>query len=179
MLWRNLCLNLIILDKAIGVDIRIKHTGSVEALAKRFQEAFAKALGSVEPFRKSWNWAVQERDEKLVERVQGTTSEEISELPATAVLPGLFNGILERDLVPVKGRRADVVPKLLEMHAQDEAADEYGVSRASIVNAFTRYAHVVENDPFLADEIRSGAGSLLSSKAGRQPAPLPYLPIAV
>jgi hypothetical protein len=150
----------------------------VEELAKRFRAAFNQALGSIEPFRKAWGAAFSERDEVLKARVQGTTSEDLSLLPITAVLPGIFNGILERDLVPLPGRRRDIVPKLLEMHAQDEAADAYGVSRASIVNAFTRYAHVVESDPFVADEIRAGAGALLSSKAGKAPAPLPYIAIA-
>jgi len=175
VLWRNLCLNLIILDKAIGVDVRIKHTGSVEQLARRFRQAFSQALTSVEPFRKAWGYAMAEKDERLVQRVQGTTSEDLSKLPASAVLPGIFNGILERDLVPVRGRRKDIVPQLLQMHAQDEAAGAYGVSRASVLNAFTRYAHVLETDAFEADEIRSGAGRLLSAKAGREPAPLPYV----
>lgn len=179
VLWRNLCLNLIILDRAIGVDIRIKHTGSVNELAKRFRLAFGKALGSVEPFRKAWGYAVQERDRVLVERVQGTTSEDLKSLPASAVLTGIFNGILERDLIPIKGRRKDVVPQLLQMHSQDEAASAYGVSRASIVNAFTRYAHVIEDDPFAADEIRNGAGKLLSASAGRAPAPLPYVSLSI
>lgn len=179
VLWRNLCLNLIILDRALGVDIRIKHTGNVQELARRFRAAFSKALSSVEPFRKAWGYAVQERDAVLVERVQGTTSEDLRALPASAVLPGIFNGILERELVSVRGRRKDVVPQLLQMHAQDEAASAYGVSRASVVNAFTRYAHVLEPDPFLADEIRNGAGKLLSASAGRAPAPLPYVAIAL
>lgn len=174
VLWRNLCLNLIILDKAIGVDVRIRHTGSVQALAERFREAFGQALGSVDGFRRAWGYAMSERDDILVERSQGTTSDDITGLPVSAVLPGLLHGILDRDLVPVRGRKADVVPALLEMHRQDEAADAYGVSRASIANAFTRYAHKVETDPFVADEIREGAGRLLSGSRGRAPAPLPY-----
>lgn len=177
VLWRNLCLNLIILDQSIGVDIRLRHSGSVGSLARNFRNAFQKALDSVEPFRKAWSRASAERDDRFVQRVQGTTSEDLSQMPPTAVLSGVFNGIMERDLVPLRGRRKDVVPKLLEMHAQDEAAEAYGVSRASVINAFTRYAHQVESDPFAADDIRAGAGKLLSAKAGRVPPPLPYLPI--
>lgn len=176
VIWRNLCRNLIILDQAIGVDIRLRHMGGVTKLAHEFQKAFHKALGSVEGFRKAWGYAAQERDQELVRRVQGTTSEDLTGLPASAVLPGIFQGILERELVPVGGRKKDIVPQLMELHAQDEAAKDYGVSRASIVNAFTRYAHQVETDPFAADEIRAGAGSLLSAKAGREPAPLPFVP---
>lgn len=177
VIWRNLCLNLIILDKAVGVDIRIRHMGSVEKLAQAFRQAFRKGLSSIEPFRKAWGSAMAERDEKLVERVAGTTSESIEGKPVSEVLPGIFHGILKRDLVEVKGRKPDVVKKLLQLHAEDEAAQQYGYSRASVVNAFTRYAHVVEEDPFAADLIREGAGRLLSASAGRQPAPLPYVPV--
>jgi hypothetical protein len=175
VIWRNLCLNLIILDKAIGVDIRLRHMGGVQELARAFQDAFRKALSSIEPFRKAWGSAMAERDDVLVQRAAGTTSESIEGRPVSEVLPGLFTGILDRELVKVAGRKKDIVAKLVELHAQDERAAEYGVSRASIVNAFTRYAHVVEEDPFAADTIREGAGKLLSSQGGRQPAPLPYV----
>jgi hypothetical protein len=178
VLWRNLCLNLIILDKAIGVDIRIRHVGSVEALAQRFREAFTQALGSLDGFRRAWGYAMKERDEVLVERIRAAHGAEVEGLSATGLLPGLFNGILEAELVKVPGRRKDVVPALLEMHRQDEAADVYGVSRASIANAFTRYAHRVNSDPFVADEIREGAGALLSGFKGRDPKPLPYAAFA-
>lgn len=175
VIWRNLCLNLIILDKAIGVDIRLRHMGNVNELARAFQDAFRKALSSIEPFRKAWGSAMAERDDVLVKRAAGTTSESIEGRPVSEVLPGLFTGILDRELVKVAGRKKDIVAKLVELHAQDERAAEYGVSRASIVNAFTRYAHVIEADPFAADTIREGAGKLLSSQGGRQPAPLPYI----
>lgn len=175
VIWRNLCRNLIILDKAIGVDVSLRHIGSVQELAARFREAFGKALSSVNGFRVAWNAAFQESDSDLLRRVQGTTSENLSGLSPEAALPGIFNGILERELVPVRGRKADVVPKLLEMHRQDERAADYGVSRASVVNAFTRYAHQVETDPFWADATREGAGRLLSGSRGGAPAPLPYV----
>ena len=174
VIWRNLCRNLIILDKAIGVDVRIRHTGSVHELAREFRKAFSQALTSVNPFRVAWTNAMHERDAALVSRVQGTTSENLGAMSPEAVLPGVFNGIIERDLVPVRGRAEAIVPKLLQMHTADEAATAYGVSRASIVNAFTRYAHEVETDPFHADLIRAGAGALLSGQKGH-PAPLPYV----
>lgn len=175
VLWRNLCLNLIILDKAIGVDIRIRHQGSVQALAHSFRDAFGAALGSVEAFRAAWSYARAEQGAALVQRVQGTTSESLGSLPIEAVLPGIFTGVIKRELVPVRGRVQDTVPKLLELHRQDERAEAYGVSRASVVNAFTRYAHQVETDPFHADAIRAGAGALLSGHRGNAPAPLPYV----
>lgn len=174
VVWRNLCRNLLILDKAVGVDVRIRHVGDVRKLAINFQTAFGKALRSVDGFRHAWGAAMAERDERLIERVQGTTSDDITGLPVSAVLAGIFQATVQRDLVPVRGRTADVVPKLLEMHARDEAADAYGVSRASIVNAFTRYAHEVEPDPFAADQIREAAGGLLPSRGRRAGTPLPF-----
>lgn len=178
VVWRNLCQNLIILDRAIGVDVRLRHRGSVNSLACSFRTAFGKALSSVDAFRVAWNRARCERDEVLVESVQGTTRDDLIGKPVSAILPGIFTGILQREKVPMGGRVVDVVPKLLEMHRQDEAASQYGVSRASIVNAFTRYAHQVETDPFKADRIREMAGSLLSGSRGREPAPLPYIAVA-
>jgi hypothetical protein len=178
VIWRNLCQNLIILDKAIGVDVRLRHKGSVQSLAFQFRKAFGQALSSVNPFRLAWTAAMAERDRDFVRLVQGTTREDITSLPAVSVLPGVFNGILQRELVPVRGRKEEIVPKLLEMHSQDEVAGVYGVSRASIVNAFTRYAHVVESDPWAADRIREGAGALLSGHKGGAPAPLPYVALA-
>jgi hypothetical protein len=176
VIWRNLCRNLIILDRSIGVDVRIRHTGSVPQLAATFQDAFAKALTSVESFRSAWGAAMHERGDALVAKSAGTTSHDITGLPASKVLAGLFNGILERELVKVPGRTKDLVPKLLTMHARDEAADAYGVSRASIVNAFTRYAHEIETDAFVADTIREGAGSLLTNgRRSGEPEPIPYI----
>lgn len=175
IIWRNLCRNLIILDKAIGVDIRLRHMGSVEGLAREFQNAFGKALRSVQGFRKAWGYAKDvDREEALVAKVRAAMGDEVRGMTSQDLLPGLFNGIIEAELVPVRGRRKEVIPQLLEMHRQDEAAQEYGVSRASIINAFTRYAHQIETDPFFADEIREGAGGLLANANGGNPRPLPY-----
>jgi hypothetical protein len=174
VIWRNLCKNLLILDKSIGVDIRLRHLGDVEKLAKAFEEAFDRALQSVEPFRKAWGSAMAERDESLLQMVQGTTTEDITGKKASEVLPGIFYGVLQREMVPVRGKKKDVVKLLVEMHEQDELAAEYGYSRASIVNAFTRYSHIVESDPFAADEIREGAGSLLRMRGEKFAQTIPY-----
>lgn len=175
VIWRNLCLNLIILDKSIGVDIRIRHIGDVRKLALQFRRAFERALLSVEGFRRAWGAAIDEQGRALTSRVQGTTSDDLTALPAAAVLAGIFNGLVKRDLVPIRGRADDVVPKLLEMHWKEPAVEQLGVSRASVVNAITRYAHEVELDPFRADAIRAAAGSLLTGhRRNGTPAPLPF-----
>jgi hypothetical protein len=175
VMWRARCRNLMIFDEAIGVDVRIRHTGNHKTLVTNFRKAFNEALDSVNSFRVSWVRATELRDRDFINQVQGTTNENLSTLTPEAALPGIFNGILERELVPVRGRTVDIVPKLLHMHSQDEARDAYGVSRASVINAFTRYAHQVESDPFAADAIRLRASTLLSNTKGRAPAPLPYV----
>lgn len=176
VIWRNLCRNLIILDRAIGVDVRIRHTGSVAALTRSFRTSFETALRSVEPFARAWGSAMLERDELLIQRSAGTTSSDITGLPASKVLAGLLNGIVERELVRVPGRSKEIVPKLLDAHFADEAQAQYGISRASIVNAFTRYAHEREVDPWVADQIREDAGRLLTNtRRDREPEPIPYI----
>lgn len=175
VMWRARCRNLMIFDEALGVDIRLRHTGSRSKLVSQFKKAFNEALSSVNAFRVSWSKAATLRDRDFINQVQGTTSENLSTLTPEAVLPGIFNGILERELVPVRGRAKDIVPKLMHMHSQDEARDAYGVSRASVINAFTRHAHEVETDPFAADATRLRASMLLTGTRGRDPAPLPYI----
>lgn len=170
VVWQNLCLNLIILDECVQEIKAIRHVGSVEALAKKFQEGFAQALGTIDGFLAKWNYAVQDD--------VGVGQAVIPDLSIEAVLPGLFNGIIERELVPVRGQRKDIVKGLLRMHELDKSAAVVGkdfVSRAAVVNAFTRYAHEVNNDPFEADAIERSAGGLLNITRANKV--LPYEPI--
>ncbi len=89
------------------------------------------------------------------------------------LIPGYFNGCIERELVPVRGKRQDVVRSLVAMHAKDQSsATRHGPSRASIANAFTRWAHEVNVDPWLEDDVQRAAGRLISNDQ-----PLPFEPI--
>jgi len=170
--WQNLCLNLLIIDRAKKGIFRLRHLGSVEELAKKFKIGMADALKSLDHFLTSWDYAVEEN---VIER----TSKALEEaLPADIeeAMRGIFNGILERDLVPVPGRKAKAVPKLMEMWAMDESAAQ-GPTRAGVVNAFTRYAHTVDMPtPFYEDEIQRAAGRLLYGRGKGNPAPLPFVP---
>jgi hypothetical protein len=172
VIWQNLCLNLLILDKAIGVDTRIRHVGDVRSLAVKFREAFAKAMGSINPLLRAWGRACNDDVRAAAGAAAGIDN--LGSLPVEAVLPGLFGGILDRELVMVPGRKTEVIPKLLNAWKAGEGSAKASVplSRASLVDAFTRYAHETEADPFVADTIREGAGGLLSSSR-----PLPYLAV--
>lgn len=189
-LHQNLCLNFIILDKAVEAVARIRHVGSTEALAEKFREAFKVALTKIEHFTKAWGYA-QEDDVAAASLVVAKNTGEITAeefdgyvvRPISEVLPGIFNGLLERDLVPLPKRdRAATVKALMTMWEKDESAarrDATLLTRASVVNAVTRYAHEVNEDPFTETEIESAGGALLFGKAGKAPAPLPFVPLPV
>lgn len=183
---QNLCLNFIILDKAVGEVARIRHIGSTEKLAKRFEEAFAKALDKISHFTKAWGYA-QEEDALAGALVMAKNTGAISaaELdsyvvrPVSELLPGIFNGLIERELVPLPKRdRAATVQALMAMWSKDESAAtrqrDTLLTRAAVVNAVTRYAHEVNEDPFLESEIEAAGGALLFGKNGLAPAPLPF-----
>lgn len=171
--WQNLCLNLIIIDRAVQFTPRIRHMGSVEDLAARFRASFTEALSKIDHFVRLWGYAC---DENIIETSQATTNEKLP-VKIEEAIPGFFNGILERELVPIRGRRQNIVPQLVQMWERDDSAAA-GATRGAIVNAFTRYAHEVNRDPFAEDEIQEAAGALLTGRrAGSRPDPLPWLAV--
>jgi hypothetical protein len=162
--WQNLCLNLIIIDDAEQEVASLRHTGNKESMAERFRQALEEAAGKVEAFRMKWGGACREdlaRDRANV-------------LAIDQVVEGYFNGVIEKELVPVRGRRPEVLKQLVSMHAKDVSSARVNatVTRASIVNAFTRWAHEVNHDPFFADDVSRAAGKLVTSNK-----PLPFLPL--
>jgi hypothetical protein len=77
---------------------------------------------------------------------------------------GVFRGLLDRELVKIPGRTEDIVQGLALCMAEDvSSATVHGLTRASVVNALTRYAHTVVGDPWTADSISRDAGKLLLS----------------
>lgn len=169
-----------------GLVARIRHVGGVAVLARRFAHAFADAQRRIAPFMQQWGFAMRE---DAVERALAAVGS--GPVPIWQALPGLFGGILERELVPVPvrvaGGRDAVVKQLVEMYRRDDSAARIDpatgqprdrVTRAAIVNAFTRYAHEVNDDPWVQREIEQAAGALLWPRRGAGEAePLPYLPM--
>lgn len=172
--FQNLCLNLIVIDRAEQPIFKLKHIGSVELLADRFRAGFKRALGTIDHFLKAWNYAVEEDVVKEVRQV------EKEPLPADnrEIMKGIFNALLKQDRVLVPGRRSVVVPKLMQMWEKDTSAAA-GFTRAAVVNAFTRYAHEEPHeDPWTEDAIQIGAGQLLyGRKDGQTPPVFPYEPL--
>lgn len=190
-LHQNLCLNFIILDKAFGEVARIRHIGSTEKLAERFREAFAAALAKIGHFVQAWGYAQEEnvtvRSLVAAKNMNAISAEDFANYtvrPVSEMLPGIFNGLIERELVPLPKRdRATTVRALMDMWAKDESFAtrnrETVLSRAAVVNAVTRYAHEVATDEFQGAELEAAAGGLLVGRNGGEPAPLPFIPLPV
>lgn len=159
VVWQNLCLNLIVIDEATAGSFNIRHVGDYERLVAQFRKGFEKALRSIDHFRKAWGYAVEENIIETAQKVQKDVPVSIEE-----AMPGFFRALLERELVPVKGAKKDAVPKLMEMWRKDESAAA-GPTRAAVANAITRYAHEVNQDAFMEDEMQSAAGRIIYSKA--------------
>lgn len=172
VVWQNRCLNLIILEAVKGEEISILHLGDIASRTKKFEAAFQKSLRSIAHFLKAWGNACREN-------VLEATGRAFANVPSSvdAALPGLFNGILEQKLVAIPGKRREVVNALVEQwRADDSGAKVHGLTRASLVNAFTRYAHTIQmDDPWAEDEIERDAGRLLFGRGQGTPGPVPFV----
>ena len=168
VVWQNLCLNLIILDVAKGDEVAIRHVGSLAKLTAQFEKAFSKSLDKIGHFIKAWGYGCRENVLTATRRAYAKCP--VSEEKA---LPGLFNGMLQTGLVAIPGRRKDIVNELVQQWRLDtSSAKREGLTRASLVNALTRYAHTITmDDPWAEDEIQRDAGRLLF----KRDEPIPYV----
>lgn len=170
---QNLCLNLIILDKATQPLFAIRHMGSVERLAQEFREGLDRAKETLASFLAQWGYAKE--DDLVAAAVARGELETL--IPVTEAIEGLFNGVIERDLVPLRARRTETLSDLSRMYFDDTSSDgptAGRITRAGLVNAFTRYAHVVEEDPWKGAEIERTASALLFPKRGNRLVEIPY-----
>lgn len=165
--WQNLCLNLIIVDEDDQVTARIRHIGDVRKLALKFEEGFAKALGKLDHFLRAWGYASKEN---VVERARKNDPTVAS--GDVEAFKGILRGVVENDIIPVKGNVESAVSALFAAWEKDEssATATTRFSRSAVANAFTRYAHETNTDPFAAVDIAAAAGSLVYSNK-----PLPYV----
>lgn len=175
---QNLCLNLIVIDKAAQPLFALRHLGSVERLADEFRAGLGRAKDSLEHFLRQWGYATSDdlvaaerarNDEPLPQRMED-------------LLIGFANGAIERDLVPLRARRAETLETLAKCYAADTSSDgprRGTVTRAGLVNAITRYAHRVEPDPWKGAELERAASALLWPR-GRGGLPeIPFVEVAL
>ncbi len=181
---QNLCRNLIILDRGIFQIANLRHIGEDEVLAARFAKAVSEARGKIDHFLRAWGYATDEtvatpapggdlRPEglRLLDNLADDT------LSETELLSGVFLGLGKEGRVSV-GR--DDLAGLLAAHEKDtsSARQLVPVTRASVVNAITRYAHedVGRHNATKQSELERQAGALLVGSRGRAPVALPFLP---
>lgn len=177
--FQNLCLNLIIIDRAGREIARIPHVGTVEALRAEFVKALAKATAAIAPFMKQWGYACRE---DIIARL---TAEDVK-LPSdpAEVMRGIFAGLLSSRRVRfprLAGKsRQDVLDALMAAWRADVSsatAHHRGVTRAAVVNAVTRAAQewIHAADPWATDSIELDAAKLLWGQGGEKPAPLVFV----
>ena len=175
---QNLCLNLIITSKNALPIFNIAHRQEPAQLARRIREGLKKAEESIAHFLKVWGYA---RKDDLV--AQAKARGELYEgMSASEVFVALANGAIERDLVPVRGRRDVVLPQLQRAWEGDRSGDgptAGTVTRAGLINAFTKWAHTDCDEPWFTDKVEVGAARLLWSANDRQTAPItiPAIPL--
>lgn len=175
VVWQNLCLNLIILDKSTQEIASLRHVGSVDALADKFRAGFDQALRSIDHFRKAWGYALG--DDVVADA--RNEHREAYDLSVDQVMAGVFSGVVDDHRMPLprsQGKRAEIVGDLMSMWKRDESAAA-GPTRAAVVNAVTRYAHEVNQDPWREDALQSAAGSLLFGRGSAKPKALPWSPV--
>lgn len=175
---QNLCLNLIITSRNAQPVFQVSHRYDTETLAKKIREGLKKAEESLAHFLRAWGYA---RKDDLV--AQAKARGELYEgMKMSEIFAALANGTIERELVPVRGRRDVVVPQLLQSWQMDRSGDGPSagtVTRAGLVNAFTRWAHEHDDNPWHTDKVEQGAARLLWAANDRQTAPVvvPAIPL--
>ncbi|HUU88961.1 MAG TPA: hypothetical protein VMX17_14595, partial [Candidatus Glassbacteria bacterium] len=166
---RNLCLNLIIIDTAVQQIINRRHTGDESIIADIIRNGIRSANDKVEVFAKKWGVANKEQLVASTVDLEHLKNDKLSprfSLSHELFMAGLFNGLMERELVAVKGKRENIVDNLVEAWQKEPV-----MTKAGMVNAITRFAHEGDQkDPWMEDALQAQAGRLLFRSQ-----PLPWL----
>ncbi len=180
---RNLCRNLIILQSSKAGAFRIEHRGrDMKAIIRELVEGVKNAFASVAVFADLWSTACED----ALYLPQGVTeapkvireAAEVFALNAAAL-------VTKRDrsgkhMLSMRGssdasRVEHLVPDLLKMWKKElgepssAILNHNGLTRAAMVNSFTRYAHEIEGDAFRGSELEKEAGDLLTAKPWKLP----------
>ena len=143
-LWRNLCLNLIILDRATQRTARRNHVGAGLEIA--LNNGIEQALSHVGGFAARWT------DARLENVLENYDLQNIDQV---------FERLAQNRVIHVPGVKPEEVQERLHRAWQQEP----GYSRADIVNAITRAAH---ENPWgrldTTEELEREAGQLLYAR---------------
>lgn len=118
--FRNLCLNLIIIDHAKDMVTRRRHFGA--GIEESVAEGIATAMGKVKHFADKWSEATLEN---VIERYGASNVEDV------------LRGLVHNKVVHVSGVKPDEMFERLMRAYQAEP----GYGKDAIVNAVTRCAH--------------------------------------
>jgi hypothetical protein len=150
MLWRNLCLNLIILDESHIPLFRLRHAGLEANLHARLGAGIQAGLDAVDGFIRHWDAA---REDALQTALHIDTGAPVGDVSASELVWGLFMGAQAESRLPVSRGQVKGLMEAWEIEPE--------LNRAGLVNAATRYAQRL--DPFQAHELEQAAGTLLTS----------------
>lgn len=140
-LWRNLCLNLIIVDHAKDMVMRRSHRGG--GIGEAVEQGIVDAMRKVEYFCQKWSEA---------------TLENVVEKYGVDNIEAVFRGLIFNKVVHVPG----VKPAVMMQRLMTAWAAEQGIDKTAIVNAVTRAAHSnVWKRWTIVEELETLGGKLL------------------
>lgn len=140
-LWRNLCLNLIIVDHAKDMVMRRSHRG--RGIEGAVEQGIVDAMKKVEYFCQKWSEA---------------TLENVLEKYGVKDIEAVFRGLIFNKVVHVPG----VKPAVMMQRLMTAWAQEEGTDKTAIVNAVTRAAHSNEWKRWtIVEELETLGGKLL------------------
>lgn len=152
----------------------IRHIGDVDKLARAFADGFKKAQSAIGDYVKQWNVATAD-DLRNHESFEDLCKEGLS---VKEFMAATFRGLLMADrevalALPTTEKKREgcalplretVVSDLVRMWERDDSSATKRVgptSVAAVTNAFTRYAHEVNSDPWQGELIERAGSSLL------------------
>jgi hypothetical protein len=141
--WRNLCLNLIVIDRAQQSHMRRRHVGSQSSIGDAIRTGMTDAMQAMKYFREQWGYA------KRIDVIEkfGVAARDV------------FGSWIDDELIVAPGGRAVVLDRLLSAWHR-----EPGNAATDMVNAVTRAAHEATwSSPWVADDLQAQAGKLLAS----------------
>lgn len=121
VLWRNLCLNLIIIDEATSETTRARHIGDPNAIRDALREGVTLARAKIADFLSEWGHARTLAFENVEDEI-------------VAVAKACAGDVVPRGLADIQ--KGVLVPALMRAHRA-----EPGNTRADVANALTRAAH--------------------------------------
>ena len=165
---RNLCLNLIVIDHAVQNVVRRRHKGDPDVIAEVVRTGIESAYGKIGGFVSKWGFANKEnlRDSTVDLEHNNNSDSPKMNIASELFMAGLFNGMIDRELITVRGKKTEAITNLLSAWEKEPAT-----TKAGAINAITRYAHESDqNSPWDEDTLQEQAGEILFSDK-----PLPWL----